>query len=96
MDEHFMEMLDSLRRGVGEPLKINSGWRCDIYDKSIRGDGNHPTGKAADIFCTDSTLRFKIIYYAITLGFKRIGIAKEFIHLDMVSEHPQQVIWFYS
>ena len=92
-----MTMLDSLRQGIGEPLEVVSGWRCDFWDKQppAKGDANHPTGLAVDLKCENSTLRFKIIFYALQLGFKRIGVGKNFIHLDMVSEHPQQVIWLY-
>lgn len=95
MDEHFMDMLDSLRAAVGKPLLVNSGYRCPAHDKEIKGEGNHTQGKAVDIACSDSTLRFSIIRQAILLGFKRIGIAREFVHLDLVSEHPNDVIWLY-
>jgi hypothetical protein len=100
MDPHFMNMLDSLRKAVGEPLIILSGYRCDFWDHQppAKGDGNHPTGRAVDLECEHSTLRFKIIFYAITLGFKRIGLARGFIHLDMtetVTDHPGLVLWVY-
>ena len=95
MDEHFMDMLDSLRKGVGQPLEVNSGYRCKEYDDSLGGEGNHPRGWAVDLKCQDSNLRFFIIDLAIAFGFKRVGIAKTFIHLDLVSDHPQKVIWLY-
>lgn len=90
-----MTMLDSLRKAVGRPLPINSGYRCPAHDQVEGGEGNHTQGLAADIACTDSSLRFLIIFYALQLGFKRIGVAKTFIHLDMCGDKPQQVVWLY-
>lgn len=98
MDEHFMEMLDSLRKGVNQPLYVNSGYRCTKHDLEEGGGGNHSQGKAADLQCFDSQLRFQILKYAVLLGFKRIGIAGRFIHLDMCGEKegkPTEVIWLY-
>jgi uncharacterized protein YcbK (DUF882 family) len=95
MDEHFMDMLDSLRAAVGRALRLNSGYRCPIHDKEEKGEGNHTQGKAVDILCEDSTLRYLIVRQAILLGFKRIGIGKTFVHLDMCGDKPQEVIWLY-
>jgi len=95
MDGHFMDMLDALRRAVGRPLPINSGYRCQKHDAEENGGGNHTQGRAADIDCPDSSLRFLLISSALQLGFKRIGIAKTFIHVDLCSDKSQQVIWLY-
>ena len=95
MDEHFMEMLDSLRKGVGKPLVVTSGYRCPKHDTEIGGEGNHTQGQAVDLRCESSDLRYSIIGFVMALGFKRIGIAKTFIHLDWVMDHPQKVVWLY-
>lgn len=95
MDSHFMDILDSLRAAVGRALSIDSGYRCPIHDKELNGENNHTQGKAVDIACPDSTLRFAIIHQAVLLGFKRIGIGKTFVHLDICGDKPQEVIWLY-
>jgi uncharacterized protein YcbK (DUF882 family) len=95
MDEHFMEMLDSLRRGVGKPLTVTSGYRCPKHDAEIGGGGNHTQGRAVDLRCGSSDLRYAILRLAIELGFRRIGIAKTFLHLDLVFDKPERVAWLY-
>ena len=95
MDEHFMDILDSLRKGGGQPLKVNSGYRCLKYDKEINGAGNHAQGRAIDLECLDSPLRYDIIRVAVELGFRRIGIARTFLHLDLCTDRPERVVWLY-
>lgn len=95
MDEDFMKKLDEARDLANTPFNINSGYRCKAYDDSIHGDGNHPTGKAADIKADNSVDRWKIVNALFKVGIKRIGIAKDFVHGDMVEDHPQEVIWLY-
>ena len=48
-----------------------------------------------DVLCKYSRLRFMIIDAALRLGFKRIGIGKDFIHLDIDRGKATQVIWTY-
>jgi len=101
MDEHFMDMIDSLRQGVGRPLVVSSGYRCEKHDDEEAARAkkppsrNHTRGQAVDLECLTSDKRYAIIKVAVELKFKRIGIGKTFIHLDLISDHPQQVIWLY-
>lgn len=95
MDPIFLTIMDQVREDVDEPLGVVSGFRCIDHDKEIKAEGNHPTGKAVDIAASLSRIRFKLIQAAIKRGIKRIGIGKTFIHLDIVGEHPQNVIWLY-
>lgn len=97
-DQEFMSFMDALRERVGEPLIITSWYRCEVYDRRLGGGrsaGNHTTGRAADIYCEASHLRWKIVAAATALGAKRIGLAKNFIHVDLVEGKPQEVIWLY-
>jgi uncharacterized protein YcbK (DUF882 family) len=95
MNPTFMDLMDSIREDVGEPIGVVSGFRCTKHDEEIHGDGNHNKGKAIDVAAALSQIRFKIVSCAIKRGIKRIGIGKTFIHLDTVEEHPQDVIWLY-
>jgi hypothetical protein len=95
MDTVFLDIMDQIREDVGEPIGVVSGFRCVKHDDEIHGDGNHPEGKAIDVAAPLSMIRFKIVSSAIKMGIKRIGIGKTFIHLDVVSEHPQNVVWLY-
>lgn len=97
MDGDFMEMLDKLRDIAGIPIVINCAYRSKEWDlkKGRSGNSAHTKGKAVDIRCIDSSNRYKILQAAIQLGFRRIGIADTFIHLDMDESLPQGVIWLY-
>ena len=57
---------------------------------------SHLLGYAADIACTNSVLRHKILTSLIKVGFNRIGIADTFIHVDNDPGKPENVIWTYS
>jgi len=95
MQSAFLEVLDKARELAGVPFKINSGYRCEKHNKEVGSTSrNHTSGNAADIACTDGPTRFKIVRGLIAAGFKRIGVAKTFIHADCVEGGPTS-IWFY-
>ena len=56
---------------------------------------SHLLGHAADISCTNSSQRHKIIKALLKVGFNRIGIADTFIHVDNDPNKPANVIWTY-
>ena len=60
----------------------------------VRGEGESH-GHAADIGCESSGARFWILHHAMAIGFRRIGIARTFIHLDDDPAKPQEVVWLY-
>lgn len=97
MNQQFMTALDALRAQAGIPLVLNCAYRSVQWDKSKGRSGNsaHTRGKAADIRCNASATRMKIVRAALALGFKRIGIGKDYVHVDMDASLPQNVIWHY-
>lgn len=97
MDKEFMDKLDILREKAGIPLVITSAYRSKEWDlsKGRSGNGAHTKGVAVDIRCNNSHNRFLILKAALEIGFKRIGIANTFIHVDDDSSLPQEVIWGY-
>jgi hypothetical protein len=52
-------------------------------------------GVAADVACSSSAERFWLIDAAVAHGICRIGIRKDFIHLDINTAAPQGVMWMY-
>lgn len=95
MQSAFLEVLDKARELAGVPFKINSGYRCEKHNRAVGSTSkNHTSGCASDISCTDGLSRFKIVKALIDAGFKRIGVAKTFIHADCVEGSPAS-IWFY-
>ena len=102
MDKEFLSRLDQARSIADTPFKITSGFRSEAYNRSLleRGykaskDSSHLKGLAADIACTDSVSRHKIITALMKSNLNRIGIADTFIHVDMDLDKPANVIWTY-
>lgn len=97
MDPAFLERLDQLREDIGLRLTVNSGYRTVTHNREVGGKRNseHRQGLGADLQCASSRKRFLIIEAACRLDFRRIGIAKNYIHLGMSRTLPQGVIWTY-
>jgi len=97
MDTNFLGLLDSARHIAGVPFKINSGYRCEKHNKEVGGvpESEHTTGEGADIAVTDSYHRFLILSSLLEVGFDRIGIGKDFIHVGYSIHLPSEVIWTY-
>lgn len=85
MDKDFLVKLDLLRELLDSPVKINSSYRSEEYNKNIGGSlkSMHLTGKAADISIVsyDGATRCKLVNIALSLGLS-VGVAKTFIHID--------------
>ena len=96
-DEALIDFLDDARKEAGIPFIITSGYRCPRHNEEIGGkpDSAHLKGLAADILCRTSQERFKIVQALIWVGFRRIGIGKNFVHADLDFDKPYPVIWLY-
>ena len=85
--EDIMDLLQEAR-GVLGPLSITSGYRCPEHNNKISStglSGPHTTGKAIDISVRDSQHRKLLIdYFAPQV--QGLGIAKSFIHIDLLYE----------
>jgi phage terminase large subunit-like protein len=94
-----MNRLQRAREIAGAPFDIRngSGWRCEEHNREVGGtpESSHLTGHAVDIPAWSSEQRFAIINGLIKAGFKRIGIAKTFIHADDSAGKPQNIMWTY-
>jgi len=97
MDAQFLHMIDEARNVAGIPFKVNSGFRCKEHNKAVGGKehSSHLKGMAADISCTNSRDRMRIVNACLMVGFRRIGIAKTFIHIDNDLNKGSQVMWLY-
>ncbi len=103
MDREFLSRLDQARSLANTSFRITSGFRTKEYNDSLLARGykasansSHLKGYAADIACTDSVKRHKIITSLLKVGFTRIGIAKTFIHVDNDPNKPANVTWVYG
>lgn len=97
MDQEFINKLDRLRETIGIPLVLNCAYRSKEHDlsKGRSGTGDHPKRKGVDIRCNTSQNRYRILHAAFKLGFKRIGVAKSFIHVGDGDNLPKDVVWLY-
>jgi uncharacterized protein YcbK (DUF882 family) len=104
MDKTLLDMLDEVREIVGEPIIITSGFRTPAHNESVGGkmpdeNGNggssHLKGLAVDIAIRHSRMRFKLISALFEVGINRIGIADNFIHIDIDPDKDKNVIWTY-
>ena len=57
------EVLDPARAAYGKPISVNSGYRCQVHNKTVGGVANsqHMKGEAADVQCEDNRRLAKII-----------------------------------
>lgn len=95
MDKGFLQQLDKLRHRCGFPLHIISGYRTKDYNIIVKGalDSSHMRGVAADIRCRGNHERYVILREAIRLGFNRIGVYNNHIHVDIDDTLVGNVIW---
>ncbi len=90
--------LEDLREELGRPVVITSGVRCPEWNRAVGGRPNsaHLTGEAADIAVAGSAERMDLVRAALEVGFRRVGVAREFVHLDVSPTLPQDVLWVYG
>ena len=97
MDQDLLVMIDRARALYGKPIVVTSGFRTESHNKKVGGvkSSSHLKGLAADIACSESRYRFEMIKALLEVGFKRIGVAGTFIHVDIDKNKSQNVIWTY-
>lgn len=97
MQQGFMTLLDATRALAGIPFKLSCAYRSVAWDKAKGRSGNsaHTRGCAVDIVCNSHATRMKIVSAALRMGIRRIGIGKNFVHLDTDRSLQQNVMWHY-
>ena len=99
MDARFLSLLDDIRQRAGIPLVLNCAYRSRQHDlaKGRSGNSAHTRGKAVDIRCSTSQNRLRIVTASIECGINRIGIGRNFVHIDRGDEDelPKNVMWHY-
>lgn len=98
MSSDFLHLLDRCRDYAGIPFIVNSAYRSSEYERSKgrSGSGAHTRGVAVDIRCLTNLDRYRIVSAAVRVGIPRIGIATNFVHLDMDVSLPCPRIWLYT
>ena len=86
--------LDEARAIAGVPFIVNSGFRCQFHNKAVGGkkSSNHLEGIAVDLHCDSDSARYKMLSAMFMVGFNGIGIGKNFIHADIRTGNPKELI----
>jgi uncharacterized protein YcbK (DUF882 family) len=86
----LVKRLTAIREYTKSPMRITSGFRCTKHQEDIRNSGvstvvakksTHELGNAADI--SVSSLTVPNLVLVAEKQFKSIGIANNFIHVDL-------------
>ena len=82
----LLDLLQTARDNIG-PITISSAYRCPDHNDKVSStglSGPHTTSKAVDIHVSNSQHRKQLIDY-FTNKVSGLGIAKTFIHIDIIS-----------
>jgi uncharacterized protein YcbK (DUF882 family) len=93
----FVQKLDKARSMAGVPFTVSSGCRCATHNKKVGGSptSSHKKGVACDIIAMNSENRQRIVRALFVVGFKRVGIEKHFIHVD-IDPTKSDSLWLYN
>ena len=92
--DEFMTKIEAIREELDLPMYVTSGFRCDTYNKAIKGARRsaHKNGLALDIMRKDGIYARKVTELAIKHGINGIEIGTGHIHLDD-KDRVAPVIW---
>ena len=101
--ESALWFLESLAREYNakfqKELYVTSGARCFAHNANVGGKPNsaHTKGLAFDVAYFSSRECYVIMAHLFKMGVRRIGInfAKSFIHFDIDTDLPQDVLFKY-
>lgn len=96
LDKKLQNMCNVFNSAIDIDVVCTSGFRTPEENAKVGGvaSSSHLKGLAIDLACTDSINRYKIVFTALASGFKRIGIGKTHVHLDIDPDKPQPIIFF--
>lgn len=91
VSKELIRRITEIRKEVKKPTRVTSGFRCQKHQEDIRRSGRstvvakkkstHELGHAADIMVDTWSISDLLVICA--KYFKSIGIAKNFLHLDL-------------
>lgn len=90
-------VLQPLRDAWGQPLFINSGYRCKELNEKVGGveTSQHRTGQAADVGCSDPLAVARLVK-KLGLPFDQMGLYPTFLHVSHKSDGENRGQIFYS
>lgn len=96
LDKELQNMCLNLNKILTCDVVATSGHRTPEHNAEIGGVSNssHLNGKAIDLAVADGKTRHAVLFGAIAVGFKRIGIGKTHVHLDVDESKPFPTVFF--
>ena len=93
----LVNKIQEVRDILGRSIRINSGFRCSRHNGNIGASetSSHIDGWAADLQTKGSAARYELLT-AVMQVFDRVGIAKNFIHVDVDATKTAGVVWTYN
>jgi zinc D-Ala-D-Ala carboxypeptidase len=85
LDSKLLAKLQAMRTEAGQPLVVNSGYRCPVHNRAIGGanQSQHLEGKAADIRVQNISMADQIkLVEKHFKGQGGIGYASSYTHVD--------------
>ncbi len=81
---NLLKLLVKLRNKIGQPVFINSGYRCQKENDKVYGvpTSYHLFGMAADIYVRNMKTS-DLFNHCVAIGFKGIGLYDTFCHVDV-------------
>lgn len=91
IDSEQIEKLEKLRERIGQPIKINSGYRTPEHNEAVGGSykSQHMKGIAVDISLPAGMTVDELAAIAEAVGFYGIGKYYTFVHLGVRGYHAR-------
>ena len=95
ISSELVDMLDKARGRSGVPFRVSSGFRCETQNRRKNGKrrSSHLDGFASDLICPSGSIKASIVASLFSVGIKRVGIYKTFIHADISPTLPSPMLW---
>ncbi|MCD7914039.1 MAG: D-Ala-D-Ala carboxypeptidase family metallohydrolase [Tannerellaceae bacterium] len=90
-----IRLLQPLREHMGEPLLINSGYRCPELNRAVGGvaTSQHVTGEAADVRCSHPG-KLLAALLELKLDFDQAILYPGFLHLSYRPGHNRKQVLY--
>jgi len=98
MDQVFIKKLMMAEKYCPFPFVITSGFRCEKHNATLPDSSptsSHLKRLAVDIAVANSWERLHVVHALLQGGFERLGIGKNFVHVDDDMAKPRPVMWLY-
>ena len=99
IEPRLVFMLQRIRDALGEPLRVNSGCRCERHNAKVGGVEKswHMEGLAADLSCASGSGRLYAVIRELyeggrikQLAYCRRYVSRDFVHVDCGEKRTQQ------